>query len=441
MNVQMNFPSVSEKQDTVALTQGNAYITKSAPNYDRELLSIKGGSIAWNQLIENGNFEDTTNWKGQNGHASITVADGVATVTLTSGSWNAYTPAITQTTKVQSVTGHKYAVFAQINIPASTNVYWANSAFGTPYPFGTASLPAGTWNNLETICNATASAVMISYIGINLSPQTAQIGDSFKVRNIHIHDLTQMFGSTIADYIYTLEQNEAGTGVAWFKSLFPNDYYSYDSGSLQSVCTSEHNGYALDSVELRGVPKLTDNQLDYDGDTYDADGSVTRKYGVNTVNGDSAFSMNGATATDSRFFYYPSPTKANGASNMFADLFENGYAGTPYTMGGRSNSGGIEFRLPPDVPQTMSGVKDWFAQHPTTLVYELATPTTETADAYQSPQKVARTESFTDYKVEQNLRDVAIPVGNVSQYYTAIRTNDVEMTIPQTEEIEMVLEV
>ena len=44
-----------------------------------------------------------------------------------------------------------------------------------------------------------------------------------------------MFGSTIADYIYSLEQANAGAGVAWFKKLFPNDYYAYNAGELLSV--------------------------------------------------------------------------------------------------------------------------------------------------------------------------------------------------------------
>lgn len=53
--------------------------------------------------------------------------------------------------------------------------------------------------------------------------------------NPFIIDLTQMFGSTIADYIYSLEQSQAGAGVAWFKKLFPKDYYPYNAGELLSV--------------------------------------------------------------------------------------------------------------------------------------------------------------------------------------------------------------
>ena len=56
----------------------------------------------------------------------------------------------------------------------------------------------------------------------------------------NVIDLTQMFGATIADYINTLETATPGAGVAWFRALFPKDYYAYDAGSLQSVQVSAH---------------------------------------------------------------------------------------------------------------------------------------------------------------------------------------------------------
>lgn len=52
-------------------------------------------------------------------------------------------------------------------------------------------------------------------------------------------------------------------------------------------------------------------------------------------------------------------------------------------------------------------------------MYELATPTTESADTYINPQIVDAdgTEEFVDYGVEQETRDVAVPVGHDSLYY------------------------
>jgi len=48
-------------------------------------------------------------------------------------------------------------------------------------------------------------------------------------------DLTEMFGQTKADEIYNMEQQTAGSGVAYFRSLFPNDYYAYNAGTLTTV--------------------------------------------------------------------------------------------------------------------------------------------------------------------------------------------------------------
>jgi hypothetical protein len=62
-----------------------------------------------------------------------------------------------------------------------------------------------------------------------------------------------------------------------------------------------------------------------------------------------------------------------------------------------------------DFKSAMSGVY---------LVYELAEPTTEQAEPFQSPQVVDDfgTEEYVDYGVEQGTRDVSIPVGHETQY-------------------------
>ena len=83
-------------------------------------------------------------------------------------------------------------------------------------------------NKKRTVYKPTASYGVCLYVpsGVTL--------DNVKVYP-QVHDLTQMFGSTIADYIYSLEQSQEGAGVAWFKKLFPKDYYPYNAGELLSV--------------------------------------------------------------------------------------------------------------------------------------------------------------------------------------------------------------
>ena len=55
-----------------------------------------------------------------------------------------------------------------------------------------------------------------------------------------ITDLTLMFGTIIADYVYNLEQSTAGSGIAWLKSygFITKEYYPYNAGGLISVNVS-----------------------------------------------------------------------------------------------------------------------------------------------------------------------------------------------------------
>lgn len=55
-------------------------------------------------------------------------------------------------------------------------------------------------------------------------------------------DLTDYFGSTIADYIYSLESATAGAGIAKLREwgFFTEDYIPYNPGSLESVEARSH---------------------------------------------------------------------------------------------------------------------------------------------------------------------------------------------------------
>ena len=50
--------------------------------------------------------------------------------------------------------------------------------------------------------------------------------DAIKVKNIMIFDLTFMLGSSVSNYLYSLETNEAGAGYNLFKIIYPLPYYS-----------------------------------------------------------------------------------------------------------------------------------------------------------------------------------------------------------------------
>ena len=347
-----------------------------------------------------------------------------------------------------------------------------------------------------------------------------------------VHDLTQMFGSTIADYIYSLEKATAGAGVAWFKKLFPKDYYPYNAGELLSVeglqshgmvgfnqwdeewevgsidsttgqnttasnliraknyipvfpdtayfmktpvsaivyyydtnknfigsglsgsdlsayrfttpsncrfirlrtalgygntynhdiCINlsdpsrngeyepyEKHSYPLDSsLTLRGIPKLdASNNLYYDGDEYTSDGKVKRKYGVVEI-GSLPLQDNGSITGGKQFGANISGKKV-GTTNIFSNAFVVIAEGSHAigTMTGRVSSTFVSFN------SSITTVADFkTAMQGVYLVYELATPTTETATPYTNPQIVSK------YGTLEYVTNSIVPVGHKTTYLT-----------------------
>ena len=228
---------------------------------DRLEDKIVGGTVAWNQMcnVTNSVSDD---YFINNNDGTITVKNGASGYFYVNGN-----------VRTQFVAGHKY--LALLEGFASTGALYLR-ADGADGNFWIATY-TGSLFTTDVALEKYIFIRAVSYSGedVTVTPQ--------------IFDLTQMFGSTIADYIYSLEQATAGAGVAWFKKLFPNDYYAYNAGELLSVeGLSAHvmrdadnsviGNYPLDSsLTLRGIPKLdASNNLYYDGDEYTSDGKVKR---------------------------------------------------------------------------------------------------------------------------------------------------------------------
>ena len=188
---------------------------------------IVGGTVAWNQLI-------CSEAIGLDG--TLDIDGGVYTLTPNISSDFSQIRFYNATPHTRK-SGHKYYV----SIEAKSDA-WAsdgNIAFCT-YD--------GLWlkNAVTSIDPSNHSWQKLKGIFANTIDATGNGDFSFRkyyeetnspvsVKNAILFDLTQMFGSTIADYIYSLEQSQAGAGVAWFKKLFPKDYYEYNAGELLSV--------------------------------------------------------------------------------------------------------------------------------------------------------------------------------------------------------------
>ena len=474
----------------------------SADVGNREYLDkIVGGTVGWNQLAMAYTVETVING------VTLTPSsdDGLVLngTTTQAGSLGGYR-------QVQVVANHKYLLFIS----------------GTAVTQGA-----------EVYANIGGNAVKVAMIRNAVSSGNASVavrsnGDvTYTNAKAHIccFDLTAMFGTTIADYIYSLEQSQAGAGVAWFRNYFPKDYYPYDPGTLRSVegvsahetvgfnqwdeewelgaiststggnyadnarvrsknyipilpntqywfkrgdtpttCTvfwydanknfissagqswsyeirttpanahymrffyigttynhdicinlsdPSRNGeyepytkhsYPLDSsLTLRGVPRLVDGKLAFDGDVYPPSGEVQRRYGVVdlgtlnwTYDGDEIFRV-----PDARMKFMGNGICAKYKCVQVASWSQVGDGEMSVTNSEQSpilrvhdSTAGTDATA---FKTAMSGVY---------LVYELATPTTETADGYEHYQicDPSGTEEF--------VTDSIVPVGHETRY-------------------------
>lgn len=492
-------------------------------NFTREeLAKVVGGTVAWNQLANIGGTETISGITFTKDNGSY-VLSGTASG-LASKAW------MTATNVYEE---HKYLLTGGV----SQNVYCVLtnvSVWNTTerYDYGTGSIARCLGNG-----TATGYAQVLSGTTVNNVKVTPQLTD-----------LTAMLGTTIADYIYSLETATAGSGIAKLKEwgFFRDSYYSYDAGSLQSVCVSEHdtvgfnvwdevwrvgsidtgtgedisitnlircenhipvisgatyyhtgrlqlyfydgkkeyisyspfanegtfvvptnaeyirfavssnygttykndicinlskttgtpkNGdyvpyekhtYALDSdLVLRGLPKLdSNNKLYYDGDTYASDGTVTRKWTEYTPT--TAFNKNAITTISTTedyttFWLLISPKNGQIICNRVPWVpYSQVSATVPSISVSPNYPASARLTMPSSVVgTTRDSIWDYITSGDITFLYELATPTTETADLYTAVQICDSdgTEEFVDALVEAGTRDVAIPAGTETVYY------------------------
>ena len=360
---------------------------------------LVGGTVAFNQLVNT----DVSNLTKTN-----------VTATCVNKEFSIISNTNTSTRKelkfFNAIIGHVYYFSADGKI--TTTEESINSGFGFYSTGGsglkTINYASSDYTNGKYIYKPSQASIFLMRLTL-----ASEQGTEGNFKNAVCYDLTQMFGSTIADYIYSLTPS---SGVAYFKSLFPKDYYDYNAGQLMSVKTSAHimkdssnnviGNYALDSdLELRGIPKLdSNNNLYYDGDTYESEGTVTRRYGIVDL-GSLTYQIYTSSASNT---FRVTIQKENGIDNILCDnytRFEGNVSDMPnMSIRGQASGGNIYVRntncsTEEEIKTALSGVY---------LVYELATPTTETADTFTNPQICDEygTEEYTDS------RTIQIPVGH-----------------------------
>jgi len=198
---------------------------------------VYGKAIKWNQLIKNGNFADTSNWTVSSG-SSYTVSNNVATFRA-----DARYRSLTQATPPQERVpklNHVYMGIIKAKSYTDTDTFFYVRTVASAILQTASKTLKTTEKEYVNVLKVTQEAYYFQFM---VQDNNASGYGDITIQNARFFDLTLMFGSTVADYIYSLEQANTGAGVAYFRNLFPKDYYPYDN-SYTETCVSAVNGDA-----------------------------------------------------------------------------------------------------------------------------------------------------------------------------------------------------
>ena len=154
---------------------------------DRMVDELVGGTIAWNQLIGNGNFVNTNIWNVSNG--ALTVSDNIATLSAVNSLGNLQVN-INQTLKRKL--NHVYYGTAKVATDSQARTKFYFGQVNQEHQQTDSSWY--TYNILNKNTNSTVNQIF--QLGFEGKPN---VDDVLYIKEINLFDLTQMFGSTIAD--------------------------------------------------------------------------------------------------------------------------------------------------------------------------------------------------------------------------------------------------
>ena len=442
-----------EDTEVESLSDTTPYLYRQSPAIGNRVMenAIVGASVVVNQLVDS----NTT---------SVTIASGHKYIAKINSVWGVGTSDGTAIS-VDGSRGDKFIdltqYFGSNTIPTYVISLGATNALAylQSYGFLTGSLPYNT-GTLESV-NPSAKKVVgfnqwdeeweLGYLGINgntnkivYQTSTSRIRSKNFIKVIPgetyyylgggygayilgtpkaddndaaliISNDTSAFSFTIPEGInYIKFAPRSNYGAVYNNNICIN--FSKPTGTPKNgdYLPYEEETYPISPIALRGIPKLVNNAIVYDGDIYESSGKVTRKYGIVDL-GSLSWSYN------TTYHYFTSssqtnikvPLTANDLPNIICPKYVtdtpshvyNNYAdktitvrhslGTVWVYDSGAGTDANAFKT------AMSGVY---------LIYELATPTTETTTPFENPQisYVGGTEEF--------VTDNDVPVGHESEY-------------------------
>ena len=270
------------KNDTVLSTDKVPYLIRKVKNtpegfsgYIRDKLI--GGTIVWNQMVPNGNFADISGWTSNR----CTTAVANNTITLTSDGTQSFMEINRQQVNFPNglIANHKY--FMTYDFDTSNSVSTLKTRFSF-HRSGAANFDQVFVNENTKGSNSHIFKPIYDYDTFQINfvgTSNLTTSDVATVKNAMCIDLTQMFGATIADYLYSLETATAGVGITKLQEwgFCTDNYYDYNVGELISSKPSTHkvigknlvsNGTNTNNGYIANKYLLADGVVGDSGDNY-----------------------------------------------------------------------------------------------------------------------------------------------------------------------------
>ena len=134
-----------------------------------------------------------------------------------------------------------------------------NEAGGPKVTFFSVTGPTNGFVHMAAIKKYTEQSALTGKFFMRLNG-LAPTNSYAQFRELQVIDLTILFGEEVAEYILARENAEAGAGVAIFRSMFPNKYYTgttsatiYAARPDKKICTG-FNAYNLTTSKAQVIP-------------------------------------------------------------------------------------------------------------------------------------------------------------------------------------------
>ena len=182
---------------------------------------LYGNSVVENQLVQNGNFEDTSGWSGYNG--TISVSNNILSYSISYLGGDYGSNRVEQ--QFTNINNHYYLVDVYIKTPYATTVRLYT---GEWIILGTTN--ANQWTRFTQIFEKTGSSVGNNSLYFDVHGQASyQVGDVIQVKQYQKKDITQRHPF---DTPTTLTDNRV-------QAILNGGYIPYNLGELKSVDIGE----------------------------------------------------------------------------------------------------------------------------------------------------------------------------------------------------------